>query len=139
MRWGAVVMAESVVSEDSALRRWVQTRFGASAAPLDELIAHEERFDSLLLCRGPGAEPGEFSAEHFSAQRFLMQPDGSLLWGTAPVERGPSEELGLRLKDGRMVWMTQAQHPPLPAEPVGSPSPPPPHNYSSAGASIRGN
>lgn len=121
-------MERADAPKDSALRTWIRGTFGSSAAPWSGLTVRGEEFDSLLLCRGPGSEPGELSVgwpTFFSAQRFIEQPDGSFIWGTAPVVRGRDEELGLRLADGSMVW-TQRSHPAgLPRAPLPPPLPPP--------------
>ena len=109
-------MAEPEATKDGPLRRWIRATFGESAeplpglsvGPLPGLTVGNEQFESLLLCRGPGSEPGEFDAELFSMQRFVVDPDESVRWGTAPVSRGPDEALGLRLTDRRMVWMPHA-------------------------------
>ena len=87
----------------SSLRAWVRKAFGEGAEPDPLLTVRDEQWDSLLLCIGPGNESGEFSTEHFSASRFMMLPDDDMVWGRAPTERGPGEELGLRLADGRIV------------------------------------
>ena len=100
--------------EDSSLRGWVRTAFGDSAVPLDGLAARSPDFDSLLLCR-PGQEPDEFSAEQFSVSRFMIDPDDNITFGTAPMERPPGQELGLRLASGEIVWTASVGgrvHPP---------------------------
>ena len=110
------------VPEDSMLRRWVRTTFGADARPLDGLVCRSENFDSLLFCDRPGQEPGEFSADQFSAQRFIIDPEGEIIFGTAPVERA-EEQLGLRLSSGDMVWTARVNGrvvPPEPHAPVAS-------------------
>lgn len=95
----------------SLLHRWVRQTFGDTAVPRHDLVVKDAAFDSLLLCRGPGSEPGEFCAKQFSAQRFIYGPDDEHVWGTQPVCRDAAEELGLRLTDGRMVWMPRARQP----------------------------
>lgn len=112
--------------EDSSLRGWVRTAFGDSAVPLDGLAARSPDFDSLLLCR-PGQEPGEFSAEQFSVSRFMIDPDDNITFGTAPMERPPGQELGLRLASGEIVWTASVGgrvHPPTraPATSAAAPS-----------------
>ena len=102
------------MSESSPLRTWVRSTFGADAAPLDALAVANDGFDSLLLARGPGSEPGEFSADEFAASRWIEREGGEIVFGTAPCERGPGEELGLRLTNGSIVWTAGE---PLPSEP----------------------
>ena len=119
-----VVMDVGEVPEDSKLLGWVRTSFGADARPLDGLTCRNDDFDSLLLCDRPGQEPGEFSAEHFSAQRYIIDSEGELTFGNAPVERAPEEQLGLRLSSGEMVWTARVNGrrlvPPEPHVPVAS-------------------
>ena len=95
-----------LVSETSSLRTWVRTSFGDAAVPCADLTVRNTglEFDSLLLCRGPGSEPGMFDADQFSASRYVVAPDGSVVWGKAPCERAPGEDRGLRLADGQIVW-----------------------------------
>ena len=90
-------MELGAVPSSSTLRVWVRQEFGEGAEPDPSLTVRNDDWDSLLLCCGPGNEPGEFTTEHFSASRFISRPNDDVLFGTAPVERGPGEELGLRL------------------------------------------
>eukprot|EP00966_Prymnesium_polylepis_P063893 1482146-Prymnesium_polylepis.1 len=88
---------------------WVQRTFGSGVHIDPNLVAlgseSGEQFDSVLLGRGPGAEPGPFDPEQFSAGRFFVnETDGTVTWGQAPTERPPGEELALRLSDGQIVW-----------------------------------
>ena len=89
---------------NSSMLAWVRGTFGADAEPDPELTVRGDQWDSLLLCHGPGNEPGVFSAEHFSASRFIVLPNDDVRFGTAPTVRGPGEELGLLLADGTIVW-----------------------------------
>ena len=131
-----VVMDIGEVPEDSTLRGWVRSSFGAGATPLDGLTCRNDSFDSLLLCDRPGQEPGEFSAEHFSAQRFIINSEGQLTFGTAPVERAPEEQLGLRLSSGEMVWTARVNGRVVPPEPhVPSASAPAPANRTATAGS----
>ena len=98
-------MSEHAAPADSRLHEWVHRAFGDDACPLKDLTVQGGDFESLLLCRGPGCEPGPFSEAVFSSSRFMVHEDGELTWGTAPNEGGTHEELGLRLTDGRIVWM----------------------------------
>eukprot|EP00966_Prymnesium_polylepis_P326472 7382383-Prymnesium_polylepis.1 len=111
-------------AENSTLRAWVQSSFGADAAPYPELTVRSEGFDSLMLARGPGSEPGAFSAdqlEHMPQFRWIPHGD-EVLFGSAPCERGPGEELGLRLASGAMVWTAAVPQPTDPPHPVRPPS-----------------
>ena len=70
-------MEPDEVPTSSELYEWVRKTFGNGAAPLPELAVRTPgHFDSLLLCNGPGAEPGVFSAEHFSWSRWQVDKDG---------------------------------------------------------------
>jgi hypothetical protein len=125
------------VPEESTLRGWVRSSFGADARPLDGLTCRNDNFDSLLLCDRPGQQPGEFSVEHFSAQRFIMDSEGELTFGTAPVERAPDEQLGLRLSSGEMVWTARVNGRFVPPEPhVPAASAPAPANRTAAAGSL---